>query len=46
MILNARDASAYFTRPDPGKTGLLIFGSDLPIVITIWDQLDRDSGRC
>lgn len=28
MILNTRDASAYFTRPDPGKTGLLIFGSD------------------
>jgi DNA polymerase-3 subunit delta len=28
MILNTRDANAYFTRPDAGKTGLLIFGSD------------------
>jgi DNA polymerase-3 subunit delta len=28
MILNARDATAYFARPDAGKTGLLIFGSD------------------
>jgi DNA polymerase-3 subunit delta len=28
MKLSTRDANAYFARPDPAKTGLLIFGSD------------------
>jgi len=28
MKLSPRDANAYFARPDPEKTGLLIFGSD------------------
>ena len=28
MKLSPRDANAYFARPDPDKTGLLIFGSD------------------
>ena len=28
MTLNARDASGYFARPDPDKTGLLIYGAD------------------
>ncbi|MCT8158479.1 DNA polymerase III subunit delta [Pseudoruegeria sp. SHC-113] len=28
MKLSGRDASAYFKRPDPGKTGLLIYGAD------------------
>lgn len=28
MKLSTRDANAYFARPDAGKTGLLIFGSD------------------
>ena len=28
MKLNTRDANAYFAKPDPDKTGLLIFGSD------------------
>jgi DNA polymerase-3 subunit delta len=28
MKLSPRDANAYFARPDAGKTGLLIFGSD------------------
>lgn len=28
MKLNARDANAYFARPDPEKTGLLIYGGD------------------
>ncbi|MEP5731588.1 MAG: DNA polymerase III subunit delta [Sulfitobacter sp.] len=28
MKLSPRDANAYFSRPDPDKTGLLIFGSD------------------
>ena len=28
MKLNARDASGYFARPDPDKTGLLIYGTD------------------
>ncbi|MGC8203416.1 DNA polymerase III subunit delta [Aliiroseovarius sp. PTFE2010] len=28
MKLAARDASRYFAKPDPGKTGLLIFGGD------------------
>ena len=28
MKLNTRDANAYFKRPDPDKTGLLIYGSD------------------
>ncbi len=28
MKLNTRDANAYFARPDPDKTGLLIFGGD------------------
>ncbi|MEW9919932.1 DNA polymerase III subunit delta [Marimonas sp. MJW-29] len=28
MKLNTRDANAYFARPDPDKTGLLIFGAD------------------
>jgi DNA polymerase-3 subunit delta len=28
MKLSTRDANAYFTRPDAGKLGLLIFGSD------------------
>ncbi len=28
MKLSARDAAAYFGKPDPGKTGLLIYGAD------------------
>lgn len=28
MKLSARDAPAYFSKPDPKKTGLLIFGAD------------------
>lgn len=28
MKLSARDAGRYFTNPDPGKTGLLIYGAD------------------
>lgn len=28
MKLNTRDANAYFKRPDPEKTGLLIYGGD------------------
>ncbi len=28
MKLGPRDANAYFARPDPGKLGLLIYGSD------------------
>jgi DNA polymerase-3 subunit delta len=28
MKLNTRDANAYFARPDPSKTGLLIYGGD------------------
>ncbi|OUD09558.1 DNA polymerase III subunit delta [Marivivens niveibacter] len=28
MKLNARDAAAYFRKPDPHKAGLLIFGAD------------------
>ena len=28
MKLSARDAAAYFTRPDPARTGLLIYGAD------------------
>ena len=28
MKLSPRDATAYFARPDPAKTGLLIYGSD------------------
>lgn len=28
MKLTARDAAGYFARPDAGKTGLLIYGSD------------------
>lgn len=28
MKLNARDAQAYFNKPDPNSTGLLIFGGD------------------
>ncbi len=28
MKLSTRDANAYFKRPDPDKTGLLIYGSD------------------
>ncbi|MEM8591455.1 MAG: DNA polymerase III subunit delta [Pseudomonadota bacterium] len=28
MKLNARDAAAYFGRPDPSKTGVLIYGAD------------------
>jgi DNA polymerase-3 subunit delta len=28
MKLNARDASGYFSRPDPKKTGVLIYGAD------------------
>ena len=28
MKLSPRDAPRYFARPDPGKTGLLIFGGD------------------
>ncbi len=28
MRLSTRDANAYFKRPDPDKTGLLIYGSD------------------
>ena len=28
MKLSTRDANAYFARPDPAKTGLLIYGSD------------------
>ncbi|MCX7558019.1 DNA polymerase III subunit delta [Sulfitobacter sp. F26204] len=28
MKLSPREANSYFAKPDPGKTGLLIFGSD------------------
>ncbi len=28
MKLNTRDANAYFARPDPARTGLLIYGGD------------------
>lgn len=28
MKLNPREASGYFAKPDPGRTGLLIYGSD------------------
>ncbi len=28
MKLSPREASGYFARPDPGKTGILIFGED------------------
>ena len=28
MKLGARDAAAYFARPDPDRTGLLIYGGD------------------
>ena len=28
MKLSTRDANAYFARPDPTKTGLLIYGGD------------------
>ena len=28
MKLSARDANRYFAKPDPDKTGLLIFGED------------------
>lgn len=28
MKLSPREANSYFTKPDPGKTGLLIFGGD------------------
>ncbi|QUS36469.1 DNA polymerase III subunit delta [Falsirhodobacter algicola] len=28
MILKGAEAARYFARPDPGKTGLLIFGAD------------------
>ena len=28
MKLNARDASRYFGKPDPSRTGLLIYGPD------------------
>lgn len=28
MKLSPREANGYFAKPDPGKTGLLIFGSD------------------
>ncbi|SLN66861.1 DNA polymerase III subunit delta [Pseudoruegeria aquimaris] len=28
MKLSSRDAAAYFKRPDPNKTGLLIYGAD------------------
>ena len=28
MKLSARDETAYFAKPDPGKTGLLIYGAD------------------
>lgn len=28
MILSGRDALRYFSKPDPGKTGLLIYGFD------------------
>lgn len=28
MILKGAEAARYFTRPDPGKAGLLIFGAD------------------
>jgi len=28
MKLNARDASGYFAKPDPNKTGVLIYGAD------------------
>ncbi|MDW4498334.1 DNA polymerase III subunit delta [Sulfitobacter sp. D35] len=28
MKLGARDAPGYFAKPDPGKTGVLIYGSD------------------
>ena len=28
MKLSAKDASAYFAKPEPGRTGLLIYGTD------------------
>ena len=28
MKLSPREAEGYFARPDPGKTGLLIYGAD------------------
>ena len=28
MKLQTRDAAAYFAKPDPSKTGLLIYGAD------------------
>ena len=28
MKLSPREANSYFAKPDAGKTGLLIFGSD------------------
>lgn len=28
MKMSPREANSYFTKPDPGKTGLLIYGSD------------------
>ena len=28
MKLSAREASGYFAKPDPDKTGLLIYGED------------------
>ena len=28
MKLSPRDAEGYFARPDPNKTGLLIYGAD------------------
>ncbi len=28
MKLNTRDADSYFTKPDPNRTGLLIYGAD------------------
>lgn len=34
MKLSARDAAAYFRKPDPAKTGLLIFGQDAMRVAT------------
>lgn len=34
MKLNARDANAYFRKPDPTRTGLLIFGADAMRVAT------------
>ena len=28
MKLSTREAARYFSKPDPGKTGLLIYGAD------------------